>query len=173
MAAARVLIVEDEPGVLSLLDRFLSIKGYDTEATSSPRQALEIVTTKPRLDIVVIDAIMPEMSGPELAKKIVRLSPSTAVVMMSGYPSTPEIPPHASFIRKPFSLDDLFAVVERTLARSRELQKSLSQAYEETAELTAQSKDSSTRSTKSDTPLMRTFADRKRIEVGSRSRDRV
>ena len=68
-------------------------------------------------------------------------SPSTAVVMMSGYPSIPDIPPHASFIRKPFSPDDLFAVVERTLARSLELRESLSQACEKAAELNADSKE--------------------------------
>jgi two-component system cell cycle sensor histidine kinase/response regulator CckA len=122
VAAARVLIVEDERGVLDLLNRALSIRGYDTEATSSPRLALEIVRTKPRFDVLVTDIVMPEMSGAELAKKIECVSPSTAVVLMSGYPSIPEIPPHASFIRKPFSLDDLFAVVERALARGRNRQ---------------------------------------------------
>jgi DNA-binding NtrC family response regulator len=118
-----------------------SSEGYETEATSSPRQALEIVKTNPCFDLLVTDVVMPEMCGPELAQKIARACPSTAVVLMSGCLLTANIPQKASFIPKPFSLKDLFAIVERTLERSRALRNSLNQAYEKAAELGAQSEE--------------------------------
>jgi DNA-binding NtrC family response regulator len=128
MGAARLLIVDDELGVLNFVDRALSSRGYETEATASPRQALEIVKTKPGFDVLVTDVVMPEMCGPELVKHIARVSPSTTVVLMSACCSPANIPPHANFISKPFSLKDLFAVVERALVRSREVRNSLSRA---------------------------------------------
>jgi DNA-binding NtrC family response regulator len=139
MASARVLIVDDDPRVLKFVERALSSRGYDTEATPSPRQALEIVKAKPCFDLLLSDCVMPEMSGPELAEEIVRVCPSTAVVLMSGYIPAPDFPPQASFIRKPFPMKDLFATVEDKLARSRELRNRLSRAREVSAELSAQS----------------------------------
>ena len=138
MSPARVLIVDDELSVLNMVARALSGRGYDTEATSSSKEALEIVRTRPPFDLLVSDVIMPEICGPELAKKVTCVSPSTAVVLMSAYLPAVELPPRAGFISKPFALSDLFAIVELTLARSRKFLSDLGQACDVNADLRAQ-----------------------------------
>jgi len=138
--AAKVLIVDDDPKVLNFVDRALSSKGYHTEATSSPRKALEIVKrTRPCFDLLLTDVVMPEMCGPELAKKAACICSSIAVVLMSGCVLNANIPPQAIFIAKPFLLKDLLVVVERSLERSREARNNLSATREKNAELKAQS----------------------------------
>src|ERR1039458_7773417 len=85
MATVKVLVVDDEPAVLSLVCKALSAQGYEVHAVSGPRQALELMQTAPCFDLVVSDVIMPEMCGPELVRRITKMCPTIAVVMMSGY----------------------------------------------------------------------------------------
>ena len=60
MATVKVLVVDDEPAVLSLVCKALSAQGYEVHAVSGPRQALELMQTAPCFDLVVSDVIMPE-----------------------------------------------------------------------------------------------------------------
>ncbi|MGA3024761.1 MAG: hypothetical protein ABSF98_08345 [Bryobacteraceae bacterium] len=61
---------------------------------------------------------MPEICGPELIRRIKKLCPTTAVVLMSAYIGSEAIPDHAAFVSKPFHLPDLFSIVEQKLAAS-------------------------------------------------------
>lgn len=116
MTATRVLVVDDEPSVLNLVSTVLSSRGYEVKAVSSPLQALELARATPCFDLLVSDVIMPEMCGPELVKRITRICPNAAVVLMSGHISCEELPRHAKFIGKPFLPKDLHSVVESALA---------------------------------------------------------
>jgi len=115
MAAARVLVVDDEPAVLGLVSRALSRKGYEVHAVSSPLQALHLAHDTPCFDLVLSDVIMAEMCGPELVKRIAQLCPTAAVVLMSGCIASERIPEGAAFISKPFLLADLYSVVDKAL----------------------------------------------------------
>jgi len=84
MATARVLVVDDEPLVLSVVSKALATRGYEIHAASSPGKALEAVERTPCFDLVVSDVIMPEMCGPELVRRIERICPEVGVVLMSG-----------------------------------------------------------------------------------------
>jgi PleD family two-component response regulator len=66
LPAARVLVVDDEPSTLDVLGAFLQEAGYlNVLATSDPRKVLELVTrTQP--DVVLLDLVMPEVSGFEI-----------------------------------------------------------------------------------------------------------
>jgi CheY-like chemotaxis protein len=116
MATVKVLVVDDEPAVLSLVCKALSAQGYEVHAVSGPRQALELMQTAPCFDLVVSDVIMPEMCGPELVRRITKMCPTIAVVMMSGYLAAEAISPRARFISKPFRMLDLYSVVASALA---------------------------------------------------------
>lgn len=118
MSNPKVLVVDDDPGVLRFVADALSIQGYEVHAADGPVQALELVKAMPWFDLLVSDVIMPEMCGPELVRNIRQVCPSIAVVLMSGEFSGQELPNGAGFICKPFLLPDLYSVVERTLARS-------------------------------------------------------
>jgi CheY-like chemotaxis protein len=118
LSTPKVLVVDDEPAVLALVSRALSARGYEVHAASHPRRALELAQAMPCFDLVVSDVIMPEMCGPELVRRIARICPTVAVVMMSGYLAAEAIPYRAAFIAKPFSITDLCSVVSNTLPPS-------------------------------------------------------
>ena len=118
MAKARVLVVDDEPAVLRLVASILQSAGYETVTAPGPRQALEIVTIRGGFDVVVSDVVMPEMCGPELAGQIRLLSPSSAILLMSGCTLTGNLPENVSFLGKPFVAKDLLRAVDRLLQAS-------------------------------------------------------
>lgn len=115
MGTTTVLVVDDEPLVLELAGRALTRSGYDVLAAQSGLEALEIVKTKRQIHVLVSDVVMPGMSGPELLKSVKRLSPSTALVLMSGFVSAEEIDMAVLFVRKPFSVLALVGMVDQAL----------------------------------------------------------
>ena len=115
-ATARILVVDDEPVVLSVVSKALAALGYDIHAAASPAKALEAVERDPSFDLVVSDVIMPGMCGPELVKKIAQICPGAGVVLMSGHIDIQGLPKHATFLSKPFLMTDLYATVEKALA---------------------------------------------------------
>jgi response regulator RpfG family c-di-GMP phosphodiesterase len=79
-----VVVVDDEPGVLSALRRSLRNEPYQVLATDRPEQALRWVES---LDVsaVVSDQRMPDMSGTELLEKVAERSPATARIILTAY----------------------------------------------------------------------------------------
>ena len=118
MSTRKILVVDDEPAVLGLVSQALLAQGYEVHAASHPRRALELAQAMPCFDLVVSDVIMPEMCGPELVRRIARICPTTAVVMMSGYLAAEAIPERAVFISKPFRMADLCSIVANALTPS-------------------------------------------------------
>ena len=81
-----ILIVDDEPEVLGVTSSILRAEGYTIIATGDPREALRIARSRQEpLDLLLTDVVMPQMSGPELAREVAELRPGTKVVYMSGY----------------------------------------------------------------------------------------
>jgi two-component system cell cycle sensor histidine kinase/response regulator CckA len=117
MAKARILVVDDEPVVLSVVAGALTKAGHEVTTAAGPLQALEIVTTRGGFDVLVTDIVMPEMCGPELAQQTRLLLPLCAVVFMSGCaPAANRFPEGSTFLGKPFSVSALLRAVERVIA---------------------------------------------------------
>jgi PAS domain S-box-containing protein len=82
----RLLLVDDEPAVLSVCKELLSVLGYEVTAVADVHEALRLVTEEPeRFDGVVTDQSMPKMTGVELAHAIWRLRPQLPIVLTTGY----------------------------------------------------------------------------------------
>lgn len=112
MAAARILVVDDEPMVLDVFTRVLAARGYDVLAVDGPRQALEVLRNGPAIDAVLSHVAMPGMRGTELVREIARQSPAIACVLVSGYVLDPaELPNGVPLPRKPPSVSELIAAV--------------------------------------------------------------
>jgi two-component system, cell cycle sensor histidine kinase and response regulator CckA len=80
-----VLLVEDDDAVRSSAALVLESFGYRVLAASRPAEALAIARQVSRIDLVLSDVVMPEMSGVELAGHLDKLHPGTPVQFMSGY----------------------------------------------------------------------------------------
>ena len=72
---AKILVVDDTPKNVKLLADLLTVKGYNVVTAASGREALEQLETE-RPDLVLLDVVMPEMSGYEVCRTI-RENPTT------------------------------------------------------------------------------------------------
>ena len=111
----KILIVDDEIEVCKALGEFLTIKGYATSSAQNGEQALSLVQTESP-HIVLLDIIMPGMSGIETLQAIKKVSPGTGVVMITAV--TDEALGNQAlqlgaddFITKPVDLDYLETVL--------------------------------------------------------------
>ena len=109
----RILVVEDEQPVRSLVLLALANRGYRVLSAASGSQALALLDAeKPPLDLLLTDANMPGMSGIDLVRRLLAERPSLPVIVMSGY-TEDTIVHHGvlrsgiSFLHKPFTLDAL------------------------------------------------------------------
>lgn len=86
MAAAglRILLVEDDPTVRSILVEVLRHYGYEPREAADGCQAIEFFTLEPA-EIVITDVRMPGIDGLELLARIKKIAPETCVVIMTGY----------------------------------------------------------------------------------------
>jgi len=118
----RILVVDDEPGVLRLLQRVLETAGCRVLAAASAEEALmELEGSEGGLDLLVTDIVMPGKSGVELADEVRARLPGTAVLFVSAYTSDAlreqGIASLAAYLlQKPFTAEELLSQVRRTLA---------------------------------------------------------
>ena len=118
----RILLVEDEQSVRFAIARLLQRHGFAVTATTNGSEALALLEQQ-TFDLVLTDAVMPGMSGPELIRHLRQSRPELRVVLMSGYtPGSVEGDDglDAQRLRKPFTTPDLTRAL--TLAFEREPQ---------------------------------------------------
>ena len=108
-----LLLVEDEDSVRDLFSEWLSAKGYQVIAASTAHEAIaRSAAYEGTIDVLVADVVMPGMTGPALASRLVADRPSLKVIFMSGYADEAIgdarlVHPRAVFMQKPFALDTL------------------------------------------------------------------
>ena len=88
MSLGRILVVEDEPGLLRLLVRYLTRLGYEAVAAACASEALEWFRADPAgFAAVLTDLSLPDMRGEDLVVRLRELNPALAVLVASGNPS--------------------------------------------------------------------------------------
>jgi len=108
-----ILVVDDEEGVREVASQYLSSRGYNVLSAESGTQALELAGMQSGpIHVLVTDTVMPGMSGPALAKKLLAARPQTKVLYISGYAEDTSLLEDArvrgdAFLQKPFGLDSL------------------------------------------------------------------
>jgi PAS domain S-box-containing protein len=118
-----VLVVEDEDTVRESTRRVLTRHGYTVLEASNGVEALTLFAGREGpIDVVLSDAVMPQMSGPELASRLAELRPGLPVIIMSGYTDDDlmrrgAIGSATPFLQKPFSAERLLGAVRDTLDR--------------------------------------------------------
>lgn len=116
----RILVVDDIPDNYFLLQMVLEAEGYQVDVADDGRVALTKISTAPP-DLVLLDVMMPEMSGFEVTQKIRENSqiPYIPILLVTGYsePSASEGLIHGAdgFIRKPIDFDVLLARIQEIL----------------------------------------------------------
>jgi DNA-binding response OmpR family regulator len=125
-ATETLLVVENEAAIKTLVQMALERHGYVVLTAESGGEALRLAAahTGP-IDLLVTDVVMPDLGGPELARRLVAQRPDLITLFMSGYmddalgEDTPALPVPVDFIQKPFSPSALAARVRELLDRRR------------------------------------------------------
>ena len=116
-----ILLVEDEPRVLDICERFLKKSGYSVLPARKGSDAVKIFETqKEKIDMVVLDMIMSDMSGEEVLDRLKTSDPDVKVLVSTGYAIQEEETRLASghrvnFIQKPYSFRTLAREIRRIL----------------------------------------------------------
>ena len=116
-----ILVVEDEEGVRRLAERILGQRGYRVLAAATPRLAVEVAARhEGRIDLLLSDVVLPEISGKLLAEQLIAARPSLRVLYMSGYTDNAIVhhgvlEPDTPFVQKPFPPATLLRKVRELL----------------------------------------------------------
>jgi predicted kinase/CheY-like chemotaxis protein len=115
----RILIVDDDPQFLDVLESILGEDGFEVSRAGSGREAIERFD-KGTFDLVVTDKRMPGGSGVDLARHIKQVKPATPIIMVSAFGAgdlgDPKDEGIFKFLRKPVRLPALMGAVEEALA---------------------------------------------------------
>ena len=123
-----ILLVEDQLGVRRAARRILRRAGYQVFEAAHAEDALALATAYPgRLDVLLTDVVMPGMSGPQLAEKILEHRPDTKVLYMSGYAEDVDevraaIERGQTFLPKPFTPERLLTRLREALGEGVDLE---------------------------------------------------
>lgn len=123
-----ILTIDDEPEILSVIDRLLTDEGYQSKTAQRGRQALEIVEKNP-VDVVITDLKMPEMDGVEVLRRVKALDQNIEVIILTGYASLETAVDCLrcgafDYLTKPLEdVDDLLDVIRRARQHREEKRK--------------------------------------------------
>ena len=124
MKTKAILIVDDNPSMRLALSESLDSCGYNVETSDSGADALEKFQ-EDKFGVVITDMRMPKLGGIEVLREIKRKSPTTPVIVITGYgtvnTAVEAMKEGASdFIMKPFSVDHLESIVKKVVAEKDE-----------------------------------------------------
>ncbi|MGB5166211.1 MAG: sigma 54-interacting transcriptional regulator, partial [Woeseiaceae bacterium] len=115
----KILLVDDDPGLLRLLSIRLRAEGYEVEAVESAHKALGVLN-RFSPDLVITDLRMDKMDGIGLLKELQTRSPGLRVIIVTAHGTIPDAVTATQsgafgFLTKPIDKDDLMTTVERAL----------------------------------------------------------
>jgi DNA-binding response OmpR family regulator len=121
--AERILIVEDDPAIVMGLEDLLVGEGYLVDAARDGNQAIELYRSQ-RPDLVVLDIMIPEISGYEVCRQIRKRDAATPILMLTAKGQEPDKVAGLElgaddYVVKPFGVSELLARIRALLRRSR------------------------------------------------------
>ncbi|WP_256738339.1 two-component system response regulator QseF/GlrR, partial [Cronobacter sakazakii] len=119
---ARLLLVDDDPGLLKLLGLRLTSEGFTVETAESGHEGLRILARE-KIDLVISDLRMDEMDGMQLFAEIQKLQPGMPVIILTAHGSIPDAVAATqqgvfSFLTKPVDKDALYKAIDDALAHA-------------------------------------------------------
>ena len=113
----KILIVDDDEDIVTIISKMLQGEEWDVKAVYNGVEALEKVSSfKP--DIILLDIMMPEMSGIEVLKKIKKSNPDTRIIMITAFGDIETYLDSMEFgafeyINKPFETQELLQMIQK------------------------------------------------------------
>jgi DNA-binding response OmpR family regulator len=123
----RILVVDDEPGIRSILSKALSRSGYDVVTAEDGQQAIDLLNGPQVLSLMILDWRMPRVSGLSVVRELIRQKRRLPILILSGAIDTDceaetlaavDCSP-ADVHRKPIQLHAFLEAIKRRLAEAR------------------------------------------------------
>jgi CheY-like chemotaxis protein len=119
-----ILLVDDEEMVIDVTKQILDRLGFDVIAKTSSTDALEIFQEEPdKFDLVITDQVMPDMTGTQLAEKLISIRSDISIILCSGFPE--DVTPDQlesigikEFIPKPVTRQEIAKIIRRVLDKA-------------------------------------------------------
>jgi two-component system, NtrC family, response regulator AtoC len=123
-AAAKILLVDDEPGMLRYIKTLLEVDDYKVETASTGEEAVERMKKGLQPDLVLLDVLMPGIDGLQTLEQLRQLQPGVKVVMLSCVSDTRKVVQAMKlgaqdYITKPFQKAELDAVIDLSLGQGK------------------------------------------------------
>ncbi len=119
-SATTILLVDDDPFMLRLMDLILREAGYEIIQARGGEEALAKIRERSSVDLVISDVVMPGMDGELLRETVKRLWPACKFIVCSGYPDKcwdlANSDAHIATLPKPFTASALKQCVREVLA---------------------------------------------------------
>jgi len=112
-----LLVAEDEPALLRAMQRNLERLGYRVLAAHDGEDALRVVASIDRIDLLLSDVVMPGIDGPELASRLRMKWHDLPVLFVTGYGAdrlarSGEVGAHDGVLEKPYQLEELARMIQ-------------------------------------------------------------
>jgi len=120
---ATIHVIDDEPIIYEVLGELLTSEGYDVEISSDGKQAIE-KCSETSYDLILLDMLMPGISGMEALKKIKKIDPNLIVIIITAYASIESAISAMKigaydYIQKPFKHDELLMTIQRAISHKK------------------------------------------------------
>jgi two-component system response regulator HydG len=122
---SKILVIDDDIVICNLLEKFLSKKGYEIKTAFNSSTAFGFIDQE-NFDVVLSDFRLENTDGKEILKKVKEKSPSTPVIIITGYSDVKiavDVIKHGAFdyITKPFIPDEIILLIEKAIAKKKEM----------------------------------------------------
>lgn len=116
-APVRILFLDDEVPIVSVITKLLQKKEYDVVAAHSAEEARTLLSTGPGIRCAVVDVDLGagKENGVQVVEWLRATRPHVGVIVVSAH-KEPVLPPGVTFISKPFTTDQLLGAIERDSA---------------------------------------------------------
>lgn len=120
----RILIVDDDPTIVQVLEQALQFKGYSTSSTTESEDALRIFAEEGEFDVVLTDLMLPGLSGIELLQRFKEKDPTCEVLVLTGFGSNEKAVEALKkgaydYLKKPTNIDELFIAVAKAIEKKK------------------------------------------------------
>jgi two-component system cell cycle sensor histidine kinase/response regulator CckA len=122
-----IFLIDDESTILEVMEKALTLSGYKVILAQGGEEALEVYEKEQdRIDLVLLDMIMPGMSGGKVFDRLRKMNPGVKVILSSGYSIGGEASKILArgckgFIQKPFGIRELSQKIREVLDKPEDL----------------------------------------------------
>ncbi|MFC1497339.1 response regulator [Verrucomicrobiota bacterium] len=118
---ARILIVDDEEGILTILNTVLSAEGYEVVSSLGGEKAQGFLNSDEEFDLMISDIRMDSVNGMDLLKLACDKRPGLPVIMLTAYGQVETAIESLQlgafdYVKKPFKVDELITTVQKAIA---------------------------------------------------------